>query len=385
MDLNDYFNPVSLEKPKRTVLPSHQSFSRRIRIHTPDQKIGSLIDFDIALMGVPEDKNAVIRGSASSPDEVRKYLYQLSGFNKRIRILDLGNLKTTDNIADTYYAVRDTITELAQKSVLCILIGGSQDICFGVDMAMDRKDSLYNLVSLDSRLDMGFQEKKMNNDNYLDTLLKKKNPKLFHYCNIGHQSYFTPDKSIFTLEKKSFESIRLGKVRASLASMEPVFRDASFVNIDMSCIRQSDAPGVTMPSPNGFNGQELCQLSRYAGAASDLKVLGIFEMIPEKDLDGITHQLAAQAIWYFIDGFSVRKKENPMSGGATKYIVTLESAGRDITFYKSFKTDRWWMEIPAINPVTGQNYLLACNHSDYQDASTDNIPERWLKACQRLT
>jgi len=62
----------------------------------------------------------------------------------------------------------------------------------------------------------------------------------------------------------------------------------------------------------------------------------------------------------------------------------MESAGQDITFYKSLKTERWWMEIPAINPVTGLNYMISCNYEDYQMTSADEIPERWWKAFHRL-
>ena len=115
-----------------------------------------------------------------------------------------------------------------------------------------------------------------------------------------------------------------------------------------------------------------------------MKSFGIFELSPLNDNNDHTVHLAAQTIWYFLDGFSIRIRENPQLGGAVKFIVSMQAAGKDITFYKSLKTERWWMEIPAINPVTGQNYLISCNYEDYQLASTDEIPERWLKAFHRL-
>jgi len=384
MDLNDYFNPVSLEKPAINLIPNELTFSRKIKIHTPDHKIGNLINFDIAIIGVPEDKNAFLQGSAYAPDAVRERLYQLAGINRKTRIIDLGNLKITDNINDTYFALRDIILELNEKEVVAVIIGGSQDLCHGVDMALNKKDAVYHFLSMDARLDMGFKEKKISSRNYLDTILAGKNTKFFNYTNLGHQTYFTPDRLKDSLDKKGYESLRLGFVRSNLSFVEPQIRDAGFISLDMSCVRQSDAPGVTLPSPNGFFGHEICQLARYAGAASGLKAFGIFELSPSNDINGHTAHLAAQTIWYFLDGFSLRVKENPQIGGATKFIVSMQSAGQDIAFFKSVKTERWWMEIPAINPVTGQNYLISCNYEDYQLASTDEIPERWWKAFHRL-
>lgn len=384
MDLNDYFDPVSLEKPSLHLIPHDLTFSRRIKIHTPDQKISKIMDFDIAIFGVPEDKNAFLKGSAAAPDAVRERLYQLASINRKTRIIDLGNLKITENANDTYFALRDIILELNEKEVVAVIIGGSQDLSYGIDMAFNQKNSIYHLLSLDARLDIGFKEKKISSRNYLDTLLTEKDPKFFNYSNIGHQTYFTPDRLKDMLDKKGYESLRLGFVRSNLSFVEPQIRDATFISLDMSCIRQSDAPGVTLPSPNGFFGHEICQLARYAGAASGLKAFGIFELSPENDSNGHTVHLAAQTIWYFMDGFSIRIKENPQSGNSTKFIVSMQSAGQNITFYKSLKTERWWMEIPAINPVTGLNYLISCNYEDYQLASADEIPDRWWKAFHRL-
>ncbi len=384
MDLNDYFDPVSLEKPEIHLIPNDLSFSRKIKIHTPDHKISNIGEFDVAILGIPEDKNAFIKGSAAGPDAVREKLYQLSGINRKIKIIDLGNLKISDNINDTYYAIRDIINELNSKSVKALMIGGSQDLCYGADLALNQKNTIYNFLSLDARLDLGFKDKNMSSRNYLDTILLKKDPKFFSYTNLGHQVYFTPDRLKDFIDKSGYESLRLGFVRSNLSFVEPQIRDANLISLDMGCVRQSDAPGVTLPSPNGFFGHEICQLARYAGTASDIKVFGIFELSPENDTNNHTAHLAAQTIWYFLDGVSIQVRESPQNGSSTKFIVNMDSAGQDITFYKSLKTERWWMEIPAINPVTGLNYLVACNYEDYQMASTNEIPDRWWKAFHRL-
>ena len=385
MNLNDYLNPVSLEKPEISLIPPELCFSRKITIHTPDLPITNIESFDLAILGIPEEKNASIKGPADAPDSVRAKLYQLASVNRKTKIIDLGNLKITENINDTYFALRDIIQELESKSVVPVIIGGSQDLTFAMDIAFLASPYYYHLLTFDNRIDMGFKDKAITSRNYLETVLENKDPKLFNYTNLGHQIYFTPSKLLDALEKKGYESIRLGHIRTNIPEYEPIIRDATLISLDMSCVRQSDAPGVTIPSPNGFFGHEICQLARYSGSANNLKAFGIFEINPANDINSNTSQLAAQAIWYFIDGFSLKIKEDPQLGSSKKFIVNLNSVSEEIVFYKSLKTERWWIEMPFINPLTSKNYLISCSFSDYQMACNNEIPDRWWKAFHRLS
>ena len=159
MNINDYFDPVSLNKPEINLVPQDLVFSRKIKIHTPDQPIRNIESFDLAIFGVPEEKNAYIKGSANAPDFVREKLYQLGSVNRKTRIIDLGNLKITPNINDTYYALRDIIHELNSNSVVPIIIGGSQDLTFALDLAFISSPDFYHLLTFDNRLDTGFKDK----------------------------------------------------------------------------------------------------------------------------------------------------------------------------------------------------------------------------------
>ena len=122
MNLNHYFDPISLEKPELYLLPENLVFCRSVDIHTPNNPIGSLEKYDLAIVGIPEEKNAYIPGSAKAPDHVRAKLYQLSSINRKTRIIDLGNLKITENINDTYYALRDITIELREKNIVILFI-----------------------------------------------------------------------------------------------------------------------------------------------------------------------------------------------------------------------------------------------------------------------
>ena len=145
MNLNDYFDPVSLEKPDYHMLNEKFTFSRFIQIHTPDNPIGRLSQFDIALIGIKEERNALIKGSGPAADHIRSRLYMLGYVNRKTKIIDLGNIKQSPDTDDSYFALRDILTELNKYNVVAIIIGGSQDLTVGMSFFLEKLNPSGNL------------------------------------------------------------------------------------------------------------------------------------------------------------------------------------------------------------------------------------------------
>ena len=181
------------------------------------------------------------------------------------------------------------------------------------------------------------------------------------------------------IEKLFFDAYRLGEVSNDISIAEPVFRDADLVSIDLNSIKSSDSGNFTIFTPNGFNGKEICSLSRYAGISDKVSLFGVFNYFNS------AHEavLLSQIIWYFIEGFHHRSYEYPFGSkdNYIKYIVPLKDD--ELVFYKSDKTDRWWIEIPFIsekNNKLKRNTLLPCSYEEYIEACSNELPERWWKA-----
>ena len=66
-------------------------------------------------------------------------------------------------------------------------------------------------------------------------------------------------------------------------------------------------------SPNGFYGEEICAISRYAGISDKVTSFGIYEYNSTYDANYQTAHLIAQMIWYFIEGVNFRAKDYPFS------------------------------------------------------------------------
>jgi len=93
LDLNDYFNPVSIEEPGFDNLSGNAGYPHNITIHTENNPIKDLTGFKVAILGVPDGRNSPNHGSVNAPDAIRQQLYSLAKIPGKTKITDLGNMK----------------------------------------------------------------------------------------------------------------------------------------------------------------------------------------------------------------------------------------------------------------------------------------------------
>ena len=386
VDLNDYFNPVSIEKPDYEHLTGPAGFSHNIAIHTENNPVKDLKKFRIAILGVPDGRNSPGLGSGKGPDIIRDQLYRLSRIPGKARIIDLGNMKSGLTFNDTIAGLTDILTLLLSEKIFPVIIGGSSALVTAIDRCFSLSKTYYTLVTVDSRIDFHTERKEAGSFNYLNNILYSNKSFLSHFINIGYQTYLNDQQVINRFLKRRSELIRIGDVRKAIYLTEPLFRDSDVTVFDISAVRQSDAPATHSPSPNGFYGEEICLLSRYAGISDKLKVFGLFDVNPEFDIRFQTSGLAAQIIWFFLEGFSQKQYETPLlnesnSGRFVRYHVRITDLEDDLIFIKSNLTDRWWIEIRT---EQDEAQYIACSHDDYLKANINEVPERWVKAVARL-
>ena len=386
VDLNDYFNPVSIEGPDFEYLTGQAGFPHNISIHTENNPLKDISRFKIALLGVPEGRNSPNAGSLKGPDKIREQLYRLAKIPGKSKIIDLGNMKQGSSFNDTIAGLTDILAILISENLFPVIIGGSSAIIPALDRAVSQSVKRYTLTAVDSRIDFSNERKEPDSFNYLNAILSNHKSTFSHYINIGYQTYLNDQQIINRFLKRQSELIRIGDVRQAIYLTEPLFRDSDVAIFDISAVRQSDAPGTISTSPNGFYGEEICLLARYAGISDKLKVFGLFDVNPDYDIRNQTTGLAAQILWFFLEGFSQKQYETPLlnisnSGRFIKYHVRITDLEDDLIFVKSSLTDRWWIEIPAEND---QNFYVACSHEDYLKANRNEVPERWVQAVERL-
>jgi arginase family enzyme len=386
VDLNDYFNPVSIEGPDFEHLTSQAGFPHNITIHTDNAPVKDIGKYKIALLGIPEGRNSPNAGSLKGPDMIRGQLYKLAKIPGRSKIIDLGNMKQGVTFNDTIAGLNDVLSLLLSENIFPVIIGGSSALIPAIDKAVSQFLTRYTLTAVDPRIDFSNERKEPDSFNYLNAIINNHKSSFSHYINIGYQTYLNDQQIINRFLKRRSELLRIGDVRQAIYLTEPLFRDSDVAIFDISSVRQSDAPGTISPSPNGFYGEEICLLSRYAGISDKLKVFGLFDVNPELDIRNQTSGLAAQILWFFLEGFSQKQYETPAlnisnTGRFIKYHVRVTDLDDDLIFVKSNLTDRWWIEIPA---EKDENLYVACSHEDYLKANRNEVPDRWVQAVERL-
>jgi arginase family enzyme len=384
MNLLDFIEPVSLEKPEEHFISNPNILGKNISIHTPDFDLNEINNQDLILLGIPEDRNSFNKGSSLAPDHIRTKLLQFLRTDSSLRILDLGNLKQGNTFNDTYFALREVLEVLLAQNLVVILIGGTQELTVPIFQAFEGLKSNINLSTIDRTIDLVKDSVKTTADTYLTELLFRKRL-LFKYNNLGHQIHLTDKTNIDLINKLYHDAHRLGEIRSNMTLVEPVLRDSDIVSFDISAIRQSDSPGHHNPSPSGFTCEEACQLARYAGLSDNVSVFGLFEYNPKFDTRNQSANVVAQLIWYFIDGLSCRSPEEPTEENKNfkTFIVGHSDLDYEITFYKSLVSERWWMEVP--DPKSDKPKLISCSHNDYKIASEQEVPDLWWKSFQKLS
>ncbi|TRX22852.1 formimidoylglutamase [Flavobacterium franklandianum] len=373
----DFLKPLDSEILQFIEEVSSQQLGSKVIVHTADD-FPDLDKIKIAIIGVLENRGESNQTEEIDLSHIRKELYGLFPGNWDASIADLGNILAGNSITDTHFALRKVVSSLIKKKIIPIVIGGSQDLTYALYRAYDELEQMVNLVSIDSKFDFGKESDAVSATSYLTKIIIEEPNNLFNFSNIGYQTYYNSQEEIDLIDKLFFEAYRLGDISNNISIAEPVFRDADIVSIDLTSVKSSDSGNNSPFTPNGFSGKEICALSRYSGISDKVSLLGIFNHNNSNE----ESVLIAQIIWYFIEGFHYRSNEYPFGSRENyiKYIIPLEE---ELIFYKSNKTDRWWIEIPFIsygNNKLKKSSLLPCSYEEYLGACNQDIPERWWKA-----
>jgi len=388
--MQEFFTPLDTSEFIGADRYAASSYGKIVNSYMQGGDFPSLENIQLAILGVEEDRQAINNeGCGLAADYVRENFYKLFQGDYSAKIVDLGNIKKGNTIEDSYFALTDVLAQLLKKNIIPIVIGGSQDLTYCNYLAYQKMEQTINIVAVDSSFDIGEGDKTLDSQSYLSKIILHKPNILFNFSNIGYQTYFVEQNSIELMKKLFFDTHRLGQVRKKMEDVEPIVRNADVLSFDISAIRQSDAPGNGNASPNGFYGEEACQITRYAGMSDKLSSIGFYEINPAFDTNKQTAHIVAQMIWYFIDGFYNRKQDYSIVDKSeyTKYSVSIKDHEQEIVFYKSNKSDRWWMDVPY--PVNHQlkferHHMVPCSYSDYETACSDEMPDSWWQTYQKL-
>lgn len=375
----EFLEPVRPELQKSIQSFPSQTLSNLVSFYSGESG-DDLQGYELAIICVKDIRNSVYKIKEDFYfDEIREQLYNMYVGNWKLKILDLGNVLMGDEVSDTAYVLKTILSVLYRKSIVPMILGGSQDLTFYQYRAYDGIKYMVNLSTADHKFDLGNSDLPLNSQSYVGKMIIDEPYNLFNYCNLGYQTFLSPLEEIELMDKLFFEAIRLGELKQDFTKAEPVMRDTDLLSIDIFCVKSSEIADSSHENINGLSTFDLCKLSRYAGMSDKLSSYGIYELQAMNKSSSLIN-LISQMLWYFMEGFSLRLNENvsEKNSSFTKFNVPIDD--EILIFLKSQLSNRWWIKIPNQNNNEHKPSLLACDEKDYIDATRSKIPERWIKA-----
>jgi arginase family enzyme len=343
-------------------------------------QIGSILQLDndietadLVIVGCDEWRGDGPRSLTVSSDIIREQLYKLYQWHNEIKIADAGTIKAGASLNDTYAALKLVVKELVSTGKKVLVLGGSHDCTLPLYHSFADRQQVIEATVIDSLIDLDHYNPKQSRRFLLEMLTGSPNF-IRHFNLVGFQSYFTYPDLLETIDKLRFDCFRVGRVQDKMEEVEPAIRSSQLLSVDLNAMAHAYAPASAI-SPNGFTGQEMCKLMQFAGMSESTMVTGIFNY--GADAHNLTPLQVAQMAWYFIDGMQRQKHEVQLDdrSGFNEYHTLCAEV--DTLFLQSKNTNRWWMQMP-------DKSFIACSISDYLAASHNDLPERWLRAQERM-
>lgn len=254
----------------------------------------------VKIFGVPFDSTVTFRpGARFGPNAIRQAYMNIEVYSlfldvdlETLSLLDLGNLKLTNDVDEMVYSVEKVVADLVQEGATFGVLGGEHTLTFGTYLSMPKDTAL---IIFDAHLDLRdeFAGLKLSHATFLRRLTDK----------IGTESII----HIGSRAASRNEWKIVDKIRLSLISLQTIhtipnaemllldflkdFKNV-YVSIDLDVLDPSFAPGVGNPEPDGLS---LHKLLDFLYSLKGKRIIGfdIVELTPLYD-SGITAVVAAK-------------------------------------------------------------------------------------------
>ncbi len=380
-DLSIYLSPVELIKSSPGKIGEH------IQLHD-EHGFPEFRKPGVAIIYVPEYRNSNSLDPGVN-DTFRNHFYSLNiGEGWDFELYDLGTILPGERIEDTYFALSKVIETCVKRDVIPFIVGGSQDLVVACYKGYEHLEQMINICAIDKQLDVGDPEEQFHSEGFVSHLLLQRPCYLFNYAVVGIQRPYVTSREMDLFGNLYFDVCRLGSFNDDFKRAEPHLRNSDLITVDFTSVKSSDSDVNAYDSPNGFRADQICKVMHYAGISDKLTSVGVFNL--NSNQSDNASRLVAEMVWYFVDGYNQRVGDFPVGSKTNykKFYVHLEDFEDDLVFYKSNRSERWWLEVKypsGKDKLYSRHQLVPCNSEDYDAALKNNIPDLWWRTLQKLS
>ncbi|GGZ91979.1 formimidoylglutamase [Algibacter mikhailovii] len=272
---------------------------------------------DIGIIGYACDegvrRNLGRPGAAKGPRAVRDRLAKLPIHFNTKRVADFGDVSCVEqDLESCIEAFSIIISELIAQKIFPIAIGGGHDMAFGHFMGLRKalknasKKSI-GIINFDAHFDLRPIEKLSNSGtpfNQIIAELEKTGEKIDYFA-IGIQQQ-SNTKRLFDIAKTHQIKYAINyecepsveKIKHLQEQLKPLISntDYLYITIDLDGFSSAYAPGVSAPSPLGFNPFFVFKMLDFLLDTKKVISCDIAELNPKIDRDKNTAILAARLV-----------------------------------------------------------------------------------------
>jgi formimidoylglutamase len=263
------------------------------------------------VIGCPQD-HGVLRnqgrpGAAEAPAAIRSIFYRLKppeGANE-IRLIDLGDVQVDGVLEDIHFRLQSVVAYSLAAGKSVIVLGGGNDISFADGAALAETFGEIVCLNLDAHLDIRKSPSRNSGTPYRN-LLDQDLIKPTNLFEVGIQPWANSSHYLDEARNLGIHIKTLGEIHKTQGDPWDLIANLPHLpllaGLDMDCVRSSDAPGASAPSPVGFSAEEILAFVDRVREHPAATVFEISEVNPVFDLDSCTSRLAALAVYTFLYG-----------------------------------------------------------------------------------
>ncbi|RZS90683.1 formimidoylglutamase [Aquimarina brevivitae] len=255
--------------------------------------------------GVKRNKGRA--GAAAAPDMIRKMISPLANhFPDSLDILDFGNIYCDNKDLEKIQTFTSgKIQEITENQIFNIILGGGHDLAYahfnGLKNAFPKKK--IGIINLDAHFDLRAMDEQGTSGTPFYQIASE-NPENFQYLCLGIQKESNHKELFSTAEK--FGVKYLYNQEFVIQNYENVSRlvdaltstvDLIYLSIDLDGFSSAIAPGVSAPSPLGFQIDIVVKVIEDVIKSEKLVACDIVELNPTYDIDNTTARLAARLLY----------------------------------------------------------------------------------------
>jgi len=280
-------------------------------------KLETITDKSFAIVGYACDegvkRNHGRVGAVEGPAHIRAYLGSLANhLSDYVRLYDVGDFLCDDgSLENVQKEMSSAVCEILNKRAMPVLLGGGHDIAWahyrGINNYLKGKNNpgKIGVINLDAHFDLRQVEKVGTSGTPFKQIANhcRDNNMEFHYLCLGVQPlsnitelYQTADA--LNVSYLNAEDFVYGKLHEVSGLLKDFMKKVNYVylTIDLDGFASGVAPGVSAPSPFGFNTDIVIETLKLIVKSGKLISFDVAELNPKYDLDGRTAKLAAYLI-----------------------------------------------------------------------------------------